>query len=272
MLFDLSGKRKRVVQVVYAALAILFAVSFVGFGIGSDAAGGLFDAIGVGGDDSTSDDPAFEADIDDAEARLATDPKDEQALQDLISVRFQAGNAALDSDETTGQVSLTPEAETQYREAIASWKTYLKVADKPNSGSAAIANNAYGTLLQFSDPQDVPGLAEDAIPSAQITAEDVGGVGPWFTLAQYAYFGGDPDLGDEAAAQAIKEVDPSQKKQIQKDLEATAKAAAELKKQIEKQAEKGTGDEAFTNPLEQGGAAGGLGGTPVPGAPVTPTP
>ena len=256
------------VQVVYAALAILFAVSFVGFGIGSDAAGGIFDALGLGSDDS-SEDPAFEQDIDDAEAKIAADPKDEKAYQDLISVRFQAGNSALDADETTGQVSLTTEAETQFREAIATWEDYRKVTNKPDPGTAAIANNAYGTLLQFSDPQDVPGLAEDAIPSAQITAEDVGGVGPYFTLAQYAYFGGDAGLGDEAAKKAIEEVDPSQKKQIQKDLEATKKAAAELEKQIEKQAGKGGGEEAFTNPLEQGA---GLGGTPVPGAPTAPAP
>src|SRR5262245_46136325 len=123
MLFDLSsGKRKRVVQVVYTLLAILFAVSFIGFGIGSDATGGIFDALGIGGNDNSSDDPAFDQDIDDAEAAIAADPKDEKAYQDLISVRFQAGNSELDADETTGQVTLTTEAETQFREAISAWE------------------------------------------------------------------------------------------------------------------------------------------------------
>ena len=50
MLFDLRGKRKRAVQVVYASLAVIFLVGFVGFSIGSgNAPGGLLDAIGLGG-------------------------------------------------------------------------------------------------------------------------------------------------------------------------------------------------------------------------------
>ena len=50
MLFDLkTGKRRRVVQVVFGFLAFIFFISFVGFGIGSDVSGGLFDAIGLGG-------------------------------------------------------------------------------------------------------------------------------------------------------------------------------------------------------------------------------
>ena len=53
MLFDLkSGKRRRVVQIVFGGLAFLFFISFVGFGIGSDVTGGIFDAIGLGGSGS----------------------------------------------------------------------------------------------------------------------------------------------------------------------------------------------------------------------------
>jgi hypothetical protein len=52
MIFDLkSGKRRRVVQVVFGFLAFIFFISFVGFGIGSDVSGGIFDAIGLGGDE-----------------------------------------------------------------------------------------------------------------------------------------------------------------------------------------------------------------------------
>src|SRR2546427_7007516 len=45
MLFDLKGKRKRVVQVTYVALAVLFGGSLVLFGTGSSVSGGLIDAI-----------------------------------------------------------------------------------------------------------------------------------------------------------------------------------------------------------------------------------
>ena len=55
MIFDLkSGKRRRVVQIVFGFLAFVFFISFVGFGIGSDVSGGIFDAIGLGGNDTSS--------------------------------------------------------------------------------------------------------------------------------------------------------------------------------------------------------------------------
>ena len=63
MIFDLkSGKRRRVVQVVFGFLAFIFFISFVGFGIGSDVTGGIFDALGIGGGSSSSD-PQYEQQI-----------------------------------------------------------------------------------------------------------------------------------------------------------------------------------------------------------------
>ena len=75
MLFDLSGKRKRLVQVVYATLAALFLVGFVGFGIGSSGAGGLLDGLGLGGDGSGGSlSGQYDDQIDSANQRLAKDP------------------------------------------------------------------------------------------------------------------------------------------------------------------------------------------------------
>jgi hypothetical protein len=49
MLFDVKGKRKRMIQVVYVILAILFGGSLVLFGTGSGVQGGLLDAFTGGG-------------------------------------------------------------------------------------------------------------------------------------------------------------------------------------------------------------------------------
>src|SRR5918996_5601076 len=110
MLFDLRGKRRRFIQVVYGLLAALFFISFVGFGIGSDVSGGIFDALGVGGGDTSSSNPQYDEDIEDAEQRLEQDPKDEQALQQLAQTHYLAGQAALETDETTGEPVLTDDA------------------------------------------------------------------------------------------------------------------------------------------------------------------
>jgi hypothetical protein len=262
MLFDLRGKRKRFIQVVYAILALLFAVSFVGFGIGSDAAGGIFDALGFGSGSSSSN-PQFEEQIDDAEAKLAQDPKDTEALEELVRVRYQAGNDELEVDEETQAISLTPEAETQFNASISAWERYLDQAKKPSEDVAAIANQAYGLMLQFADPENVSTLAEKAVPPAELVAKSNPGVGTYATLAQYAYFAGETKTGDEATKKAVREADPSQREQLEQDLGAAKKASAQLEKELERQAKQGGEGEAFSNPLQ------GLGGAP-PGDPTAP--
>jgi hypothetical protein len=271
VLFDLSGKRKNVVRVVYGFLALLFAGGFLLFGIGSESGiGGIGDLFGFGTSNTGNDNPAFEDRINEAEEKLAADPNDESALRTLVEVHYQAGNDALEVDEETGSVTITDTAEQEYNETIAAWEDYLEVAKKPDDGTASIANQAYGVLLQNSEPASVPTLAKDAVGPAEIVAEATPGVGTYSTLAQYAYFAGDEELGDEAAKKAVAEADPSQKKQLQKQLDATAKAAADLIEQIEKQAKKGDGEEAFSNPLEQGIGGGTLPGAPAPGTPPAP--
>lgn len=276
MLFDLRGKRKNVVRVVYAGLAILFAGGFLLFGIGSETGvGGLGDLLGFGTGSTSSGSPAYDDQIEEAEQRLAEDPKDERALQDLVQLHYQAGNDELEVDEATGEVTVTTSAEEQYNQAIGAWTDYLEVAKKPASATASIVNQAYAVLLRNADPAAVPTLAKDAVVPAEIVAESNPGANPYFTLAQYAYFAGDEELGDEAAKKAVAEVDESQREQIQKELDAVAKAAAQLREQIEKQAGKGSGEEAFTNPLEQGvggGSLGGAGGALGGGAAPAPAP
>ncbi len=81
MLFDLKGRRRRVVQGTYLLLAILMGGGLVFFGIGGDVSGGLFDAFS---DRSSSGNSIVEDRIDENEEKLETNPNDEAALTDLI--------------------------------------------------------------------------------------------------------------------------------------------------------------------------------------------
>ena len=47
MLFDLRGRRRRLVQATYLSLAVLMGGGLVLFGIGGDVSGGLFNAFEV---------------------------------------------------------------------------------------------------------------------------------------------------------------------------------------------------------------------------------
>src|ERR671910_756631 len=167
MLFDLRGKRRRFIQVVYALLAALFLIGFVGFGVGSEAgSGGIFDALGIGGDDTSSSNPQYDEDIDEAEQRLQQDPKDEQALLTLAQTHYLAGRGERETDETTGEPVLTDEARVDFDESIAAWERYLKLAKKPSDNVATQVVNSYVFL------NDAEGAAE----TQRIVADPAGAV------------------------------------------------------------------------------------------------
>src|ERR687892_2817350 len=127
VLFDLkSGKRRRVIQVVFGFLAFIFFISFVGFGIGSDATGGIFDALGIGGGTGGSSDPQYEEQIEDAEGRLETDPNNPRALLDLASYHYLSAGEGVTTDAETGIPEVSEDARQEFEEAVAAWEDYLK--------------------------------------------------------------------------------------------------------------------------------------------------
>ena len=58
--------------------------------------GGIFDALGIGGS-STSSDPQYDQQIDNAQQALQADPKDEKALLKLARYNFLEGQTPVES-------------------------------------------------------------------------------------------------------------------------------------------------------------------------------
>ncbi len=255
MLFDLQGKRRRVVQVVYAVLAALFLISFVGFGIGSNATGGIFDALGIGGGDSGSSNPQYQSQIDAQEAKLATNAKDERALQDLARLHFLAGQSALETDQS-GQPTVTDEAKTQFDQSVKAWERYLKQQKKkPDANLAGLVVQSYVYLND----------AEGAAATQQIVADARPSQGAYANLALYLYAGGEFGAGDAAAKKAVAEADSSQRKSLKRQLDQIAKQAHKQQKAIEKAAKNAPqGQNPLQNPLSGGSGIG------APAAPTTP--
>ena len=267
MLFDLrTGKRRRVVQVVFGAMAVLFGASFLFFGIGSEASGGLADLFGFGTNSQNTGNPQFDQEIEDAENAVEADPKDEKALLELAEVRYQAGQFELEADPETGQPVVTDEAKTNFESALDSWEQYLALKPKRiDAGTAAIMAQAY---VQLND-------AEGAAEAQRVVAEDNPSAGTYGNLALYLYASGDIEGGDEAAQLAVKNAEPGQAEQIEKQLAQIGEEAVKLQKAAEKQA-KSAGEEGSTAgaPIEDpfgslGGGTGGLGGAP-PAPPPAP--
>jgi tetratricopeptide (TPR) repeat protein len=265
MLFDLqSGKRRRVVQVVFGTMALLFGVSFLFFGIGSDASGGLADLFGFGTNSQSTGNPQFDQQVEDAEDAVAADPKDEKALLELAQVRYQAGQFQLEADPETGQPVVTEDARANFEGSLDAWEQYLALKPKkPDPGTAALVAQAYVQL------EDAKGAAE----AQRIVAEDNPSGGTYGNLAFYLYASGDIEGGDEAAALAVENSDPAQADQIEKQLAQLSEQAAKLKKAAAKAAEQADqgGSQAgapIEDPFGSLGGTGGLGGTAPPAPPA----
>lgn len=254
MLFDLSsGKRKRVVQVVYTMLALLIGGGLVLFGIGGSQ-GGIFDALGIGGD-SGSGNPQYDQQIADDEAKLAQNPNDTAALIDLLRTHYlSATSSGVTTDQATGQVSISDDAHAELERGAEAWERYLKTKpDRPNTGAAVNAVQVYQLL----------GDAGGAATAQRIVAEAQNTSAAYGQLAFYLYFDLKFNEADAAAKKAIALAEPANRKTLQKTLAAYSKQAHQQQKLIKKQQQQ-RGAEAGQQQLED--PFGSLGG-----APPTPT-
>jgi hypothetical protein len=224
VLFDLSGKRRRVVQVVYATLAALFLVGFVAFGIGSDVSGGfadLFSSGSSGGSVSSQ----FDDQIDAANEQLAKDPNDSAALLKLSKYQYFKAKQGVTQDQTTGEISVSEDAHTELGKSVDAWQKYVKVnKGKPSAGDAAQIVQAYYFLNDFG------GAAE----AQRIVAADQPSSGAYGQLAYYLYASLNISGGDEAASKAEAEAPKAQRGEIKQQLAQIRKQAVKAKEQLAK--------------------------------------
>jgi hypothetical protein len=260
VLFDLRGKRKRVVQVSYVLLALLFVVGFLGFGIGvGGGPGGIFDALGIGNSGNTgSATSQFQDEIDAAQAKLAKNPDDTKALLKLAENEYLLGKEGVSQDQSTGQISISNDAHTDFGQAADAWSKYLKVnKGKPDATIASEMVYVYAFI------NDVDG----AIEAQRIVAQDQPSSQTYGTLAQFQYLSGDVAAGDATAKKAVSMASGSQRKLVQQQLDQLRKQGLQIQKQ-QKQAKKQAGGASTTpgtNPLQS--PFGGAAGAPTPTTP-----
>ena len=139
MLFDLKGKRKRLVQVVYLGLAILFGGGLVLFGVGGSVSGGLIDAFtGNGGGGSTS---AFRTRSNAPSRRAARNPQDpSRPGSPSCAPQFNLASSPEGSDAQTGAAHRQGAAGDL--EVAQAWERYLKLKPKKLDPSAAAVRRA----------------------------------------------------------------------------------------------------------------------------------
>jgi hypothetical protein len=253
MLFDVRGRRRRVIQVVYATLAILMGASlFLAVGPVS-----LTDVIGTGGSGDAGS--AFDDQIERVEKQLAKDPQNEELLLRDFRLRTQAANAEVETDPATGAQTISEEGFEDFRRAGDLWIRYIKLDPKqPRAGDAQFAAQA---LFASSTLADLDSRVKSAAEAQAIVAEARPSASAYLTLAQYYFLAGDGKAGEQAIAKAKQEVPAQQRQIVEQTAQSSQQQAEQLRRQFEQaqKAQAGAGKEALENPL--GGLGGGGSGT-----------
>jgi hypothetical protein len=221
MLFDLQGRRRRVVQVTYVGLAVLMGGGLVLSGIGSDASGGLLDAlVGSDGTDSGDAQKPFNNQIKAAELKLRTNPKDQAALATLVRAHF--GLAGLEQESgDDGSVSISDKGIEEMRKADQAWRRY--VATSPQRIDTGLAATALQIYRVVGLPQDQKDKNELFVAPARAIAEQENSVDAYIRLVAVATQAGDTRTAGLAERKALTFA-------ASKDEEATIKERIETEK------------------------------------------
>jgi hypothetical protein len=218
MLFDLRGKRRRTVQVVYASLALLMAVGLVGAGIGSDVSGGIFD-IFTGDDNADISDANKKTQerIDSANDKLKTNPRDQAALIQVIRGHYTI--AASDADSESGEFG--DQGKDELKKASDAWQKYLAL--KPEKIDDALAS----LMMQAYSPGALNDPAK-ATTAAEIVAEARDDASSYIQLVQYASLAGQKRKADLAGEKALDLAQtPDERKLVKQAVDQAKQAAAQ---------------------------------------------
>jgi hypothetical protein len=266
MLFDVRGKRKRVIQVIYVLLAAVMVLSLFVIGL----PGGINPFTG----NSQNADIA-KANIERAEnlqTKAKAQPNKTNLQSELISARIAAGNSLLDPDNPTVP---TADATEQYGLAATAWDQYVKATNgNPDTGVAqqlapVMQSIAGGSLAEFRANMATAVEAQTYVTDEQVKQFEskkstINPAASLTTLAQYQYVSQDFKAADATGKKALAlATDPALKKQVQTQLDADKKQAKKIGTQIKainKQASKDKG-KGIEDPFGSLGSTGSSGAT-----------
>ena len=213
MLFDLQGKRRRVVQATYLTLAVLMGGGLVLFGIGGDVSGGLFDAFSDRSGATGDGNEVVEKRIDRNEDAIRRNPRSEAARKALVRDYYQLATA-----QTVGNATGFPaEAKDELRRSSQHWKAYLALEpEKPDASLARL-------MLQVYDPAAL-NRPKEALEVARLIAESEEDSNAYLNLVQYAALAGDTRVAGLAGQKAIDLAPKSERKEVRRQVKQLKQA------------------------------------------------
>jgi hypothetical protein len=252
MVFDIRGRRRHVVKVVYAILAILMGASLF-LVVGPVNVGEI-----LGGGAASNSAEQFEDRAAAIESELKKTPADADLLLALVRQRIYAGNALAAINPETGEAQQTAESRQQLEQASSTWSEYLKATEEPTPSGAQIVAPALFSLAQTSSTGgELEANTQAAAAAQQIVAAARPSLGSLSTLAIYRYFGFEYPAAAKAGKEAKKLASSKfERENLENQLEEVEKKARSLQKRLAayNKATEGQGKESLQSPL--GGLSG----------------
>lgn len=213
MLFDLRGRgRRRTIQVIYLGLAIVLGGGLILFGVGTGGGGGgLLNAIGPNGGTSAPN-ASVSPETKIAEKEVKADPTNAQGWSDLAKAEYQDAGQGL--NPSTQSYDAAGKADLQ--DASKAWQRYLKLEKNPDPTLAQIMAEAYQDLGDYANEAQAWEIAANANPKVAAY---------WEYMAEAAYLAKETDLGNLAAAKAVKLTPKAQRATLQATLKQAASQA-----------------------------------------------
>jgi hypothetical protein len=261
MVFDIRGRRKVAVKVVYAILAVLMGLSLF-LVVGPLNIGEIFSS---GTSSSGEAAKPYEEQAERIEAKLQKDPENPRLLMSLTRAQVTAGNSLLSLEPDEEDLA---KALQQYQLASSSWSEYTETTGQPSAGIAQLMAPALLALAERSRTLTEAAANVKAATEAQkIVADQRPTLNAFSTLALYTYFTGDFAAAEQAKAEAKKLTNGKlEQEQLDKGLKEAKERAVKFQGELKKveaaekaaaKANKGSPEslENSSNPL--GGAFGG---------------
>lgn len=263
MLFDIRGKRRHVVKVVYAVLAILMGLSLF------LVTGGLsLSSLFEDSNKVSSATAGLEEQQQRIERKVRKDPANPDYLLALTRAQVNTGNSRIGVNPETGEAEFTTEAVADYQQASDTWSRYLKATDEPNPTAAG---SMAGTLFKLAEVSgstpEITANVEAAVAAQEIAAKARPNLNSLSTLAIYRSFAFDYAGAKKAEEQAKKYATSKfDRENLENQIKEITKRSKEFQAVVaasKKAAKEGGGEGASKAQLENpfgGLSGGGLGG------------
>lgn len=205
MLFDLRSKRRRrVVKITYSAIAAIFLVGFLFFGVGTGLFGNtnIFEASG-----SSNGAKSYAGQAEAAAKRVKREPNNPAAWQALLVAQLHEAAEPRYTNQTTG--GFTAEGRRFLPKIERSWEGYMAAThDNP---SLELAKR----MVTILGEEGLDNAAQAVQALEVITAAEPNNFQPFVELAQYAYQAGNSREGDLASQRALALVPSAEKAHLE---------------------------------------------------------